>query len=84
MATGPAREEVTWAGELTVQALEQLAQSLANRDTVASQQLQPILASAPDLEGAGHETARLVLGQLTQVLAQRDRLVDLSKDLTTI
>lgn len=84
MATGPAREAVTQSGELAVQALERLAQSLASRDSMDSMEIQPMPASAPHLPDAGNETARLVLGQLTQVLAQRDRLVTLSKDLTTI
>lgn len=82
MAAGPAREIVVEAGGLTVKALEQLAQSLAKRSAMVSENYEQMPTGAACLQDAGNETARLVLGQLIQVLAQRDRLAALSKDLT--
>ena len=83
IVAGPARETVIQVGGHTVKALEQLAQSLANRSTMDAEEHEQVPTDAPCLQGAGNEAARLVLGQLTHVLVQRDRLAALSRDLAT-
>ncbi|MFC4528206.1 TIGR01666 family membrane protein [Dyella halodurans] len=83
MLEGPARETVIQVGGITVKALEQLAQSLANRSAMTRDEHEQVSTDVPCLEGADDETARLVIGQLTHVLSQRDRLAALSRDLAT-
>lgn len=75
-----AREAVMRAGAQTVDALEQLAEALANGLNAI-----PIAGDAPFTEALAardsDDTTRLVLGQLAQVLAQRDRLAELANGL---
>jgi uncharacterized membrane protein YccC len=79
--TSPAaRDAVAKTGKAAVDALAQLGDALANgltaqnaTDDVAL--LEPLMAQTDD------DTARLVLGQLGQVLVQRDRLAELANEL---
>jgi len=81
IASPAARDAVAHAGTATVNALAQLGDALANGltaqattdDTVL---LEPFIASADD------DTARLVLGQLSQMLVQRHRLAELANALS--
>lgn len=75
-----ASEAVTKAGKTTVDALAQLGDALANGlaaqdSTDDTALLEPLAAHIDD------ETARLVLGQLMQILVQRDRLAELANTL---
>lgn len=80
ITTAAAREAVTQAGALAVDALEQLADALANgidaMPVAGNASLTGVLATQD-----GDDATRLVLGQLAQVLAQRDRLAELANDL---
>nr|WP_199044657.1 YccS family putative transporter [Dyella sp. ASV24] len=80
IASPTASEAVAKAGKTTVDALAQLGDALANglaaQDTTdAATLLEPLTAHTDD------ETARLVLGQLLQILVQRDRLAELANTL---
>jgi YccS/YhfK family integral membrane protein len=80
IASPTASEAVAKAGKTTVDALAQLGDALANglaaQDTTdAASLLEPLTAHIDD------ETARLVLGQLLQILVQRDRLAELANTL---
>lgn len=80
MASPAARDAVANAGKIAVDALAQLGDALANRlaaqdETDGAALLQPLATHADD------ETARLVLGQLMQILVQRDRLAALAHTL---
>jgi len=69
----PARDVITHAGALTIASLERLANALANHASApASDDAE--LSKALETDGIDDETAQLVLGQLTLVLVQRDRL----------
>ena len=76
-----ARDAVTRAGATAIEALAQLGDALAHglaaqasaEDTAL---LEPFAASADD------DTARLALGQLSQILAQRHRLAELANSLS--
>jgi YccS/YhfK family integral membrane protein len=76
-----ARDTATLAGNLVVTKLEQLADTLlANAPTlpVESEAAQSVV---PHMEGVEDETARLVLEQLGLIVAQRDRLVSVVRDI---
>ncbi|ULU24692.1 YccS family putative transporter [Dyella terrae] len=80
IASPAASEAVTKAGKTTVDALAQLGDALANGLTAQDSTddtalLEPLAAHIDD------ETARFVLGQLMQVLVQRDRLAELANTL---
>jgi hypothetical protein len=69
----PARDVITHAGALTIASLERLANALTNHASApASDDAE--LSKALETDGIDDETAQLVLGQLTLVLVQRDRL----------
>jgi len=73
------RAIVTQAGDATVDALMQLGNALANG--LASREVVED-AVAPDVTAhAEDETARFVLGQLAQVIGQRNRLAELANAL---
>jgi YccS/YhfK family integral membrane protein len=71
LAAGHAREAVQACGARTVEALEQLAEALETNEPA------PLLLALPAYVG-GDETARLVLGQLALIQAQRERLAELA------
>ncbi|MDR3448016.1 MULTISPECIES: YccS family putative transporter [unclassified Dyella] len=80
IASPTASEAVTKAGKTTADALAQLGDALANGlaaqdSTDDTALLEPLAAHIDD------ETARLVLGQLMQILVQRDRLAELANTL---
>jgi YccS/YhfK family integral membrane protein len=77
ISSGPARDAVEGAGARTVEALQQLADALANRLEATSAADDEAFAQAMAICDK-NETARLVLGQLAQVLSQRDRLAELA------
>jgi YccS/YhfK family integral membrane protein len=79
----PAGDAVTQAGALATTALEQLTEALATNTAVPPDDTAARLADALDAPGIDDETARLVLGQLALVLAQRDRLAVLAGELHT-
>lgn len=80
ITSATARDTLTQAGALTADALEQLADALANGLNAI-----PVAGDAPLADALaasdGDDTTRLVLGQLAQVLAQRDRLAELANEL---
>jgi YccS/YhfK family integral membrane protein len=76
----PACDAVTQAGALTVRALEQLADTLAGGLNAIPAADDEALHAALFVQERD-DTARLVLGQLAQVLAQRDRLATLANAL---
>jgi YccS/YhfK family integral membrane protein len=80
IASPSARDAVIHAGSLAVDALDQLADALANGlnaiPVADNSSLTDALATID-----GDETARLVLSQLAQVLAQRDHLAELTNSL---
>lgn len=78
---GAARDVVTRAGKQTIDALERLAQILATRSAAMPNGHEQALAEALGAIDTDDETARLVLGQLALVLAQRDRLAALVEEL---
>ena len=77
---GPARDAVAQDGARAVDALHELADALASGMQTAA---------TPDDAARAHaliscgtdETARLVVGQLGQIMTQRDRLAELANDL---
>ncbi|HET6553050.1 MAG TPA: YccS family putative transporter [Dyella sp.] len=75
-----ARQALDQAGTQTVHALEQLADALANGMLAITGTDEPGFA---DVMAAceNEDTARLVLGQLAQIMAQRHRLADLANTL---
>ncbi|WP_243039687.1 YccS family putative transporter [Dyella sedimenti] len=77
IASAPAREAVARAGALVVATLDHLADALAQGHHAAPSADDPVLAETLALRD-GDDVTRLVLGQLGQVLAQRDRLAELA------
>jgi YccS/YhfK family integral membrane protein len=82
IASPEARDAVVRAGTAAVTALAQLGDALANGLTAQvttddAAWLEPFAASADD------DATRLALGQLAQVLVQRDRLAELANTLHT-
>lgn len=77
LASPEAGEAVTRAGKATIDALAQLGDALANGldAQTTSDDIAWLESQAAD---ANDETARLVLGQLVQVMKQRDRLAELA------
>ncbi|WP_430388815.1 YccS family putative transporter [Dyella sp. 20L07] len=80
IASQTARHAVTDAGALIVGALEQLADAMAYGLTAMPLAGDNTFAQALTAD-SGDDTARWVLGQLTQVLTQRDRLAELANTL---
>lgn len=73
------RDTVTLAGNLTVTKLEHLADALiANASAMDSEAEQSM---TPPADGLDDDTARLVLSQLALILAHRDRLVSVVRDI---
>ena len=77
----PSRDTVTLAGNLTVAKLEHLADTLSTNMPAPSTSPEAEQSTMPHAEGVNDETARLVLGQLTLILAHRDRLASVVRDI---
>ncbi len=76
----PARDAIAQDGARTVNALDQLADALAGGLQTAS--TTDDAATAQALASCGHDEAtRLVVGQLGQIMSQRDRLAELANAL---
>ncbi len=76
----PARETIAQEGARGVNALDQLADALANGLQTAA--TTDDAATAHALASCGNdEAARLVIGQLSQIMTQRDRLAELANSL---
>jgi YccS/YhfK family integral membrane protein len=69
-----ARDTVTLVGNLVVTRLEQLADALVVRAGAFAPESEAEQRVVPAADGVEDEVARLVLGQLGLILAQRDRL----------
>lgn len=82
IVSATARDAVERVGMRTVEALQQLADALANRLGAMTAGDDETLAQAMAVCDAD-DTARLVLGQLAQAMSQRDRLVELANELHT-
>lgn len=78
IAAGPAREAVLQAGARAVRALEQLADDLAAEEDPAPAETEDLAIPAA---AAGGEAPRLVLEQLALIVAQRDRLAALAREM---
>lgn len=77
-----ARDTVTLAGNLAVTRLEHLADALvASRSASAESEAEQSATVMPTADGVSDETARLVLGQLALILAHRDRLASVVRDI---
>jgi uncharacterized membrane protein YccC len=81
IAAGPARDAVAQAGTMTVEALERLADALAGKTDTLGIGEDTSVGMVLDAAPIDDETARLVLGQLALVLAQRERLAALATDI---
>ena len=81
ITSAPALEAVENASRLTVGALDHLADALGARQHAVPVTGDAVLAEALDMDNQSDETARLVLGQLSQVLNQRDRMAELANAL---
>jgi YccS/YhfK family integral membrane protein len=77
----PARETVTLAGNLAVTKLEHLADALAASTPASQTDNESGQSMALQADSLKDEAARLVLGQLTLILAQRDRLAIVVHDI---
>lgn len=77
------RDTVTLAGNLAVTRLEHLADALLANPPPASAAHEEVPSTMPQAEAVTDETARLVLRQLGLILAQRDRLGSVVKDIRT-
>jgi len=80
LADGPARETALRTGAQVVSSLERLADELAAEGEPAASDAP---AGAESGEACGDEATRLVLSQLSLILAQRDRLAALARELRT-
>jgi YccS/YhfK family integral membrane protein len=76
-----ARDTVTLAGNLIVTRLEQLADALLTNAPALPPEGEAAPSAMPPAEGVADETARLVLGQLGLIVAQRDRLASVVQDI---
>ena len=76
-----ARDTVTLAGNLVVTQLEHLADALQTNAPGRPPQSETEPSTMPHVEGVDDEAARLVLGQLALILAQRDRLASVVRDI---
>ena len=76
-----ARDTVTLAGNLAVTKLEHLADALTTPSATPAIDSEAEQSTTPAAEGISDETARLVLGQLTLILAHRDRLASVVQDI---
>ncbi|RDS80894.1 TIGR01666 family membrane protein [Dyella monticola] len=77
-----ARDTVTLAGNLVVTRLEQLSDALLTRPLASSlPEADTDQSLMPHVDGVLDDTARLVLGQLALILAQRDRLASVVRDM---
>jgi YccS/YhfK family integral membrane protein len=77
------RDTVTLAGNLAVTKLEHLADALTANTSASSADSDVEQSMTPHADGATDDTARLVLNQLTLILAHRDRLVSVVRDIRT-
>ncbi|MBE1159686.1 YccS family putative transporter [Dyella acidiphila] len=75
------RDTVTLAGNLAVTKLEHLADALSSRQPVAGGDSEAEHSTTPHAEAVNDDTARLVLSQLGLILAQRDRLASVVRDI---
>jgi YccS/YhfK family integral membrane protein len=75
------RDAVAHAGTIVVDALAQLGDALSN--SLAAQTVTHDNALLPQIATTNDDTTQLVLGQLTQILVQRDRLAELANTLNT-
>ncbi|RUL78168.1 YccS family putative transporter [Dyella choica] len=76
-----ARDTVTLAGNLVVTKLEHLADALLTNAPALAPESEAEQSTMPHAEGGNDEIARLVLGQLALILAQRDRLASVLRDI---
>ncbi|GGA14882.1 YccS family putative transporter [Dyella caseinilytica] len=76
-----ARDTVTLAGNLAVAKLEHLADTLTTPTPAPSAAPETEQSMTPHTDGVNDETARLVLGQLALILAHRDRLASVIRDI---
>jgi YccS/YhfK family integral membrane protein len=76
-----ARDTATLAGNLVVTKLEQLADTLLSNAPTLPVESEAAQSVVPHMEGVEDETARLVLEQLGLIVAQRDRLVSVVRDI---
>jgi YccS/YhfK family integral membrane protein len=75
------RDTVTLAGNLTVTKLEHLADALTRNTPAPSPNHEAEQSMTPPTDGVADETARLVLSQLSLILAHRDRLASVVRDI---
>jgi YccS/YhfK family integral membrane protein len=78
---GHSRDTVTLAGNLAVTKLEHLADALITNAPAATTDSGVAQSITPHADGVNNEVARLVLGQLALILAHRDRLVSVVRDI---
>jgi YccS/YhfK family integral membrane protein len=78
-----ARDTVTLAGNLAVTKLEHLADALTTNTSAFAADSEVEQSMTPHADGVNDETARLVLSQLALILAHRDRLVSVVRDIRT-
>jgi YccS/YhfK family integral membrane protein len=76
-----ARDTITLAGNLVVTKLEHLADALAANTPTSPSENDAEPSTTPATDALQNETARLILGQLSLILAQRDRLVAVVHDI---
>ncbi|GLQ46451.1 TIGR01666 family membrane protein [Dyella lipolytica] len=76
-----ARDTVTLAGNLMVTQLEHLADALTAHTTMSPADGELQQSMTPHVDGIEDETARLVLGQLALIMAHRDRLAAVVRDI---
>jgi YccS/YhfK family integral membrane protein len=75
------RDTITLAGNLAVTKLEHLADALTANTPASAADSDIEQSMTPHADGVNDETARLVLSQLTLILAHRDRLASVVRDI---
>jgi uncharacterized membrane protein YccC len=75
------RDTITLAGNLAVTKLEHLADALTTNTAAPSADSEVEQSMTPHADGVSDDTARLVLSQLALILAHRDRLVSVVRDI---
>jgi uncharacterized membrane protein YccC len=75
------RDTITLAGNLAVTKLEHLADALTANTPASAADSEIEQSMTPHADGVNDETARLVLSQLTLILAHRDRLASVVRDI---
>ncbi|GLQ51148.1 YccS family putative transporter [Dyella flava] len=81
IGSAQSRDTVTLAGNLAVTKLEHLADALATNTPAGIADSEVEQSMTPHADGVNDETARLVLSQLALILAHRDRLVSVVRDI---